>query len=99
VRHLALLVGRTERTVHRWLSLYREGGIERLLFEGNPTRRPKKVSTEEVAMLHRELSDPVGFNSYQEIHLWFSEIRENSVSYKGDIPSRQGRTKSEIKSA
>jgi hypothetical protein len=30
---------------------------------------------------HHELSDPEGFTSYQEIHLWFSEIREISVSY------------------
>ncbi len=81
VRHLSVILGRTERTLHRWLSLYREGGIERLLSEGNPPGRPKKVSVEEVAMLQNELSDPEGFKSDKEIHLWFSEIRENPVSY------------------
>lgn len=42
VRHLALLTGRKERTVHRWLKLYREGGITKLLEEKPRTGRPLK---------------------------------------------------------
>jgi predicted transcriptional regulator len=42
VRHLAILVGRDETTVHRWLRSYREGGIEALLEEKKPSGRPKK---------------------------------------------------------
>lgn len=42
VRHLSVLIGRAERTIHRWLKLYREGGIENLLEERLPTGRPKK---------------------------------------------------------
>jgi transposase len=81
VRHLAVLMGRGERTIHRWLSFYRKGGIERLLSEGNPPGRPKKISVEEVALLQNELKDPVGFTSYKEIYFWLSVVREISVSY------------------
>lgn len=83
VRHLAVLMGRGERTIHRWLSkfLQKKGGIERLLSEGNPPGRPKKISVEEVALLQNELKDPVGFTSYKEIYFWLSVVREISVSY------------------
>ena len=81
VRHLAVSMGREERTIHRWLSFYRKGGIDRLLSEGNPPRIPKKISVEEVALLPNELKDPVGFTSYKEIYFWLSVVREISVSY------------------
>jgi hypothetical protein len=49
VRHLAVLIGRSERTLHRWLNYYREGGIENLLSESEKLGRPKKISGEEAA--------------------------------------------------
>lgn len=81
VRYLAILVGRSERTAHRWLSSYREGGIERLLWEPEPQGRPKKVSVEEVAMIQNELKDPQGFTSYKEIHFWASIFQGIEASY------------------
>ena len=57
VRHLAILIGRGERTIHRWLKMYREGGIEKLLEEHNPTGRPKKLSVEEAAKIQNELKE------------------------------------------
>lgn len=42
VRYLAVLVGRDETTVHRWLRMYREGGLEKLLTERKPSGRPRK---------------------------------------------------------
>ena len=81
VRHLAVLMGRSERTVHRWLSSYREGGMENLLWEAEPQGRPKKVSVEEVAIIQNELKNPEGFSSYKEIHCWTSVVREIQASY------------------
>jgi transposase len=81
VRYLAILVGRSERTAHRWLSSYREGGIERLLWEPEPQGRPKKVSVEEVAMIQNELKDPQGFTSYKEVHFWASIFQGIEASY------------------
>lgn len=63
VRHLAVIVGRGEATVHRWLHLYREGGLDVLLEEKTPTGRSKKITIEEVAKLQQELKEPEGFSS------------------------------------
>ena len=81
VRYLAVLVGRSERTVHRWLSCYREGGRENLLAEPENPGRPPKISVEEAALIQNELRDPEGFQSYQEIHFWVSVVLGISASY------------------
>jgi DNA-binding transcriptional ArsR family regulator len=65
VQHLAVVMGKGEATIHRWLRRYREGGIEFLLAERKKTGRPKKISVEIAAHLQQELKDPEGFSSYQ----------------------------------
>ncbi len=42
IRYLAVMMGRSESTIHYWLQLYRDGGIEKLLEEPPKTGRPKK---------------------------------------------------------
>ena len=54
--HLAVIIGRGESTIHRWLKTYREGGIEKLLEEPPKTGRRKKLDVETVAHLQKELS-------------------------------------------
>lgn len=34
VRYMAVLIGRGESTIHRWLKVYRESGIQALLKDG-----------------------------------------------------------------
>ncbi|AVQ70106.1 hypothetical protein B5D77_01085 [Microcystis sp. MC19] len=67
--------------MHRWLSFYREGGIERLLSEGTPSGRPKKISPEEVALLQNKLKETGGLARYKEIYFWLSFVREIPISY------------------
>jgi transposase len=43
VRYLAVIMGKSESTVHSWLQLYRQGGLEKLLEEHPKTGRPKKA--------------------------------------------------------
>lgn len=81
VRHLAVLIGRSERTLHRWLNCYRAGGIENLLAEPENPGRPKKISVEEAALIQNELKDHEGFQSYQEIYFWVSVVLGISTSY------------------
>ena len=81
VRHLAILIGRGERTIHRWLKLYRQGGIEKLLQESQPTGRPKKISVEQAARVQHKLREPEGFKSYKEVHFWWEIIQEFSSRY------------------
>lgn len=58
VRYVALIVGREETAVHRWLQLYREGGLPKLLEEKPKTGRPKKIDVEAVAKMQQELKEP-----------------------------------------
>ena len=81
VRYLAVIVGRSEPTIHHWLKLYRTGGIEKLLEAPPKTGRPKKLDIETVASIQRELSDPEGFNSYQEIQIWLFTCLDRQISY------------------
>ncbi len=81
VRYLAVIVGRSEATIHAWLQLYRQGGLEKLLETPPKTGRTKKLDVETVASLQRELSEPEGFNSYQEIQLWLFTCLDHHISY------------------
>jgi len=47
VRPRAAVMGKGEATIHRWLRMYREGGINELLAERPKTGRPRKDSTAE----------------------------------------------------
>ncbi|NEP40436.1 MAG: IS630 family transposase [Okeania sp. SIO2H7] len=81
VRGVARNLGRGETTIHRWLKLYREGGMENLLQNRQTVGRPKKFSAETVAIIQKELRDPEGFSSYKEIDFWLKIVREVPSSY------------------
>lgn len=81
VRHLAIIIGRGESTIHRWLHQYKIGGISLLLSEPPKTGRPQKLDIETVAKIQQELSDSQGFNSYQEIKLWLLVCHNIDISY------------------
>jgi transposase len=81
VRHLAVVLGRGEATIHRWLKLYREGGVDELLMERKKTGRPKKISVETAANIQQELKDPEGFSSYKEVRVWLWAIQGITLSY------------------
>lgn len=81
INHLAVIVGRGESTLHRWLKTYREGGLEKLLEEPQKTGRRKKLSVETVAQLQEELSEPEGFSSYNEVKLWLYVGKDIEIAY------------------
>ncbi|AOY83304.1 helix-turn-helix domain-containing protein [Moorena producens JHB] len=81
VRHLAVIVGINEITIHRWLEIYPQSGIEELLKEKPKTGRPKKLKIEQVAKLQQELRDQAGFKSYKEVQLWIFIFWEIWLSY------------------
>lgn len=81
IRHLAVIIGRGESTVHRWLQTYKTGGLSLLLEEPPKTGRPKILNIEEVAKIQQELSDSEGFDSYQEVKLWLSICQNIEISY------------------
>ena len=91
VRHIAVLVGRGESTIHRWLKSYRESGIQGLLKEIDedpeeelPSRspgRPELMNVELVAKIKQELQEESGFSSYREVKIWLKLIQDVEVSY------------------
>ena len=81
VNYLAVIIGRGESTIHRWLQLYKKGGLILLLEEPLKTGRPKKLEIETVARLQKELSEPEGFGSYREIQLWLLSCLNIEISY------------------
>lgn len=81
VRYVAVIIGREESTIHRWLQLYREGGIEALLEKKLKTGRTKKLEIENIAKLQQELREPEGFSSYQEVRIGGIAILGIQVSY------------------
>lgn len=55
VRYLAIIMGRSESTIHHWLRLYRLGGLEKLMEEKVKTGRPKGSTKMVDLSLNREV--------------------------------------------
>ena len=81
IRYLAVMMGRSESTIYYWLQLYRQGGLPKLLEEPPKTGRPKKTTIDTIARIKQELSDRLGFASYQEILLWLFSYLDVEISY------------------
>lgn len=82
ITELAKILGNKRVTVHRWLKLYREGGISNLLLEKKSTGRPPIINQEIREKLEKELSQPEGFKSYEEIRRHLQAVEGIEVSYK-----------------
>lgn len=70
VQHLAVLLGRGRITVQRWLRLYRDGGLSCLLEQKKSPGRTKTIPVDVRSLIKKELSDPEGFKSYEEVRTW-----------------------------
>ena len=90
VRYLAILMGRGESTIHRWLKVYREKGIKGLLNEEEeeyeeenlkPPGRPEVIDVETAASIYQELKEEEGFSSYQEVRVWLDLVKGVKFSY------------------
>lgn len=82
VNELAQLSGYHRITISRWLSRYRQGGLEALLERKPRTGRPRAIDGEVRQQLIQELEDPEGFASYREVQQWLAAIHERVVPYK-----------------
>ena len=96
VREVLAVLSKSEATIYRWLSQYKEGGLENLL-KNLFCFWPKKFSVEIAASLQQELRDPEGFRSYQEVHLWLWLIKGIASSYQAVYSLVRGELKSKLK--
>lgn len=76
-------LGVHRHTVAAWLSLYEEGGIEKIQEVGDPGPEPgqQSISPEVMEQLKERLDAPEGFGSYKEIQQWLGEKHGVKLSY------------------
>ena len=82
VSQLTHLSGYHRTTISRWLSKYRQGGIDALLEVRSSTGRPQIITGEVRQELMRELEDPEGFSSYKQVQQWLAAVWGMQVPYK-----------------
>lgn len=81
VEHLAVISGRGRRTISRWLSQYRSGGLAQMLEVGKSPGKEPLIPQWAVERLKAELADPEGFTSYKEVKLWLEALLDIKVKY------------------
>jgi transposase len=77
----AVRLGKHRTTIQRWLSIYRAGEIEKLLFPKPRSARPRIMNPETVERLLKELLEPEEFSNYQEVHQWLTSCYKVKVAY------------------
>jgi putative transposase len=82
VQDAAVIVGRERVTVQRWLSTYTKSGINGLLSVNKSTGRPPMINGLAKEQLLKELEQPEGFKSYEEIRTWLKAVEGVEASYK-----------------
>ena len=81
VEHLAIIIGRGRRTIQRWLSQYRIGGLGKMLEVGASPGKEPLIPEWVVERLKVELSEPEGFTSYKEVKIWLEAQFDIKVKY------------------
>lgn len=81
VQHLAVVLGRNRVTVQRWLSQYRQGGLEQLLAASKPKGRPMSIPEWAITALKKELLEPEGFETYGEVQTWMKAVLGIEANY------------------
>jgi putative transposase len=93
----AVRLGKHRTTIQRWLSSYRAGGIEELLFQKPPSGRPRIMNPETVERLSKELLQAEGFSSYKEVHQGLTSCCELKVAYRKVAQWARYRLKGKLK--
>lgn len=97
VQNLASMLGRGRVTLQRWLRLYREGGISRLLEKKKSSGRPPHINSAAREQLLIELAEARGFKSYTEIQIWLKAQEGIEASYKVVHDTVRYRMKAKLK--
>ena len=82
MQDLAVVLGRGTATVQRWLKAYKESGITSLVSRKKGSGRPPIIKTSAREQLLKELEEPQGFKSYEEIRTWLKAVEGVEASYK-----------------
>lgn len=74
IQDVAVVLGRERVTIQRWLRIYTESGITGLLSTKKSTGRPPIINASTREQFSRELEQPEGFKSYEEIRTCLKAI-------------------------
>jgi putative transposase len=94
---LAIVLGRGSATIQRWLKAYRESGITSLLSRKEGSGRPAIINSKVQEQLLKELTEPQGFKSYEEIRTWLKAQEGVEASYKVVHDTVRYRMKAKLK--
>ncbi|MEH2096335.1 helix-turn-helix domain-containing protein [Nostoc sp.] len=97
IQDAAVVVGRERVTVQRWLKTYTELGINGLLSTKKSPGRPPIIDGSARVQLLKELEQPLGFKSYEEIRTWLKAVEGVEASYKVVHDTVRYRMKAKLK--
>lgn len=97
IQGVGVVLGRGRVTVQRWLKAYRKLGIPGLLVTKKSTGRPPIINSEAKEQLFKELEQPEGFKSYEEIRTWLKAVEGIEASYKVVHDTVRYRMKAKLK--
>jgi transposase len=78
---LAERCNRDKATITRWISRYRQGGLNALLKKGTAAGATRKIPPEALERLKARLAKAEGFHSYIEIQQWLEHNCQLTVEY------------------
>lgn len=78
---VARVLGLNRETIGAWLTLYEEGGLERLLDLYVSPGKTSAVPEPVMAELRARLETPTGFATYGEIQTWLAEEHGVQMQY------------------
>ena len=82
IGYLSSLSGKHRTTISRWLSLYRQGGLSKMLDIPIASGRTPAIPPKIPEKLINELNEREGFSTYKEIQTWLYTVHDLKVSYK-----------------
>lgn len=77
-------VGACSQSIQNWRTLYKEGGLEKLLMNGRKgnSGKPSVISAEEKKIIEQKLKDPKnGLAGYIELQQWIQKEFKKEVRY------------------
>ncbi|AMW28827.1 MULTISPECIES: helix-turn-helix domain-containing protein [Arthrospira] len=82
ITKLALVLGVSRITIHRWLNRYQKGGIDRLIYHQSKKGRRQQIPPEALQELKSKLTlKESGFKTYCEVQSWLQDKYGLQVSY------------------
>ena len=75
------MLGKNRNTISDWMSLYEEGGLEKLLEIYQPSGANSKIGESVIEEIKARLATEKGFRTYKEIHQMVVKKHQIDIHY------------------